>query len=339
VLIPARNEESNIADALHSVLRSSDVDLEVIVMDDGSTDTTADIVRAIAAADPRVRLVATQPLPDGWCGKPFACHQLSALASHSLLLFMDADVRVLRSDSLSRLAAFIEGSGASLVSGVPHEETETLMEKLVIPLIHFVLLGFLPLDRMRESAEPRFAAGCGQLIAVRRGAYSQAGGHAAIEASRHDGIALSRSFRSHGIKTDLFDATDTVGCRMYRSAEEVWSGFAKNADEGLGSRRLIVPATFILFGGQILPLCLLLAICIGGSASPFTLYCAIAATAAAFLPRIVGAARFRQSLLGVLLHPVGVGALLAIQWFALARSLAGRPATWKNRAYTSRTAI
>jgi len=229
VLIPARNEEANIAAALRTVLESEGIDLEVIVLDDGSTDRTAETVRDIAISDPRVRLESAQPLPAGWCGKNFACQQLASLARNPLLVFMDADVRVSRADSLARLAQFVEQSGAALVSGVPREETRGLMEKLVIPLIHFVLLGFLPLQRMRASTDPRFAAACGQILAVRREAYGRTGGHSAIANRIHDAVALTRSFRAHGLSTDLFDATDTFHCRMYQRASEVWHGFAKNA--------------------------------------------------------------------------------------------------------------
>ncbi len=329
VLIPARNEEANIAAALRSVLQSDDIDIEVIVLDDDSTDRTAEIVREIAQNDSRARLERAQPLPAGWFGKNFACHRLAGFARHPLLFFMDADVRVSRSDSLARLAAFVEQSGATLVSGVPREETCGLMEKLIIPLIQFVLLGFLSLDRMRGSTDPRFAAACGQILAVRRDAYEQAGGHAAIANRIHDALALTRTFRAHKLATDLFDATDTFHCRMYQRAAEVWPGFAKNAHEGLGSPQLILPATLFLLGGQVLPLGLLAV-----ASSPLALTFSVVATVAAFLPRFIAAARFRQSLLGALLHPVGICALVAIQWFAFFRSLRHQPAVWRGRSYS-----
>ncbi len=329
VLIPARNEEANISAALHSVLQNDAVDLEVVVLDDGSTDRTAEIVREIAQTDARLRLETALPLPAGWCGKNFACHQLAALASHPLLVFMDADVRVSRFDSLARLAAFVEQSGAALVSGVPREETGGFTEKLIIPLIHFVLLGFLPIDRMRAGTDPRFAAACGQILAIRREAYAQTGGYSAVADHIHDAVALTRSFRDLGFATDLFDATDTFHCRMYRRAAEVWHGFAKNAHEGLATPRLIVPSTLLLFGGQVLPLVLL-------AVAPSRL--ASLATLAAFFPRLIGVARFRQSLLGALLHPLGICALVAIQWFAFIRAQRHQPATWKGRAYSPASA-
>jgi hypothetical protein len=330
VLIPSRNEEANIGDALRSILRSEGVEVEVVVLDDASTDRTAEIVREFAAVDSRVRLEIAKPLPPGWCGKPFACQQLAALARHPLLIFLDADVRVSRSDSLARLVDYINVKDVSLVSGVPREETKGFMEKLVIPLIHFVLLGFLPLRRMRAGTDPRYAAACGQVIAVRRDAYECAGGHAAIPDRLHDGVALARAFRQHSLATDLFDATDTFHCRMYHSAREVWNGFGKNAHEALASPQLIVPSTLFLLGGQVLPLVSLM-----HASSPAALFFAVVGTGAAFLPRLLGVARFHQSPLGALLHPIGVCVLVAIQWFAFFRFACGRPSVWKGRAYSA----
>ncbi len=324
VLIPARNEEANIEAALRSVLASEGVEFEVVVLDDGSTDRTAEITREFARRDARARLEVAPPLPPGWCGKNHACQQLAALARYPLLVFMDADARMSRSDSLARLAHFMAMSEAALASGVPREETRGFMERLIIPLIHFVLLGFLPIERMRRSTDPRFAAACGQILAVQRDVYERAGGHAAVADRIHDGVALTRNFRARGFRTDLFDATDTFGCRMYRSAAEVLHGFAKNAHEGLASRQLIIPSTVLLLGGQVLPLALVLF-------APSFL--AALALGAAYLPRLVGIRRFDQSLIGAVLHPLGVCVLIAIQWFAFIRSLRRRPAVWKGRAY------
>jgi hypothetical protein len=333
VLIPARNEEATNANAVRSVLRNQATDIEVIVLDDDSADQTGQIVRAIANDDARVHLATAPPLPPGWCGKQHACHVLAHLARHPLLVFMDADVR-LKPDALARMSAFMEQSGAALASGLPRQETETLSERLLIPLIHFVLLGFLPINRMRAGRDPVYRAGCGQLFIARRQAYHTSGGHSAIRATLHDGPKLARVFRAAGFATDLFDATCIAECRMYSTNAEVWRGLAKNAHEGLGSPRLIGPATLLLLGGQALPLCLLVAACLQTPASPLAIGFSILGTAAAFLPRLLAVARFRQPLDGALLHPLGICALLSIQWFAFVRSLRQRPAVWKGRSYS-----
>lgn len=333
VLIPARNEEATIAAAVNSVLASRGVEFEVVVLDDQSEDATAEVVTSLALKDSRVHLLQGQPLPPGWCGKQSACWALAHSARYPLLAFLDADVR-LAPDALARLAAFREASGAELVSGIPYQETGTLAEKLVIPLIHFVLLGFLPLTRMRRSLHPAYGAGCGQLFLAGREAYEASGGHAAIRASRHDGITLPRAFRAAGYRTDLCDLTDLATCRMYRTPSELWRGLAKNATEGLAAPALILPATLLLLCGQVLPF-LLLGAC--AWLAPSAACLALLAVVTAYCPRFAAAKRFRQSWLGAFLHPAGVLLFLAIQWHALARWASRRPATWKGRAYGSLT--
>ncbi|QEH38108.1 4,4'-diaponeurosporenoate glycosyltransferase [Aquisphaera giovannonii] len=332
ILIPARNEESGIAEAVSAALASRGVEVEVLVGDDHSEDRTAEVVRAMTQDDPRVRLVAVPKLPDGWNGKQHACWTLANEAKCPLLLFVDADVR-LAPDAVARMAAFLAESGADLASGIPRQETVGLMERLLIPLIHFVLLGFLPIGRMRRSRNPSFGAGCGQLFLARDGAYRTSGGHSAVRSTLHDGLKLPRAFRAAGFSTDLFDATDLAACRMYRAPSQVWSGLAKNAREALAAPSMIVPMSTILLGGQVLPVGLLAMACLGwprpwGRAEVLL---AAAAAACAYYPRLAGVARFRQPLLGAMLHPLGVLLLVAIQWHAFLRGLLGRPATWKGR--------
>lgn len=334
VLIPARDEEATIGASVSAALANRGVDLEVVVLDDQSRDATAAVVRGLAALDPRVRLHEAPGLPPGWCGKQHACAALAGLATRPLLVFLDADVR-LAPDALARMAGFLTGADADLASGFPRQEAVGLIEQMVIPLIHFVLLGFLPVRRMRSDAAAGLAAGCGQLFITRKNAYEAMGGHKAIRATLHDGLKLPRAYRTAGLRTDLFDATDLATCRMYRSAPDLWSGLAKNATEALAAPAMIVPATVLLFGGQVLPFLLLALAPTLGLSTP-ALACAGLAAACAYLPRLVAVVRFRQPLPGALLHPVGVLILLAIQWYAFARDAIGRPATWKGRPYPAR---
>ncbi|HEV7302306.1 MAG TPA: glycosyltransferase family 2 protein [Tepidisphaeraceae bacterium] len=337
VLIPARNEEASIGDCVRAVLANDAGDgreLEVIVLDDGSTDRTADIVRDIAAGDARLRLEAAPPLPVGWCGKQHACHVLSMRARGQWLAFIDADVR-LSPDAVRRAIAFAVAADAPLVSGFPRQQTGTMLERMLIPLIHFVLLGFLPIRRMRMSTSPAYGAGCGQFFIARRDAYDRAGGHAAIRASLHDGVTLPRAFRNAGDRTDLFDATDTATCRMYQSNGETWHGLAKNATEGMAAPAAIVPWTIMLTLGQVLPM-IWFAYAALAPAIPYrmvVLICAGIAVLLSYAVRLAGAARFRQSRLGAMLHPVSIVVLLAIQWYALSRRVMGRSSTWRGRSY------
>jgi len=329
ILIPARNEEASIAAAVEAALASEAVEIEVIVLDDHSDDRTAEIVRTIAAKDARVRLESAPALPAGWCGKQHACATLGRLATHPLLLFQDADVR-LAPAGVARLVAEMNLRKTDLLSGVPRQITGTFLEALLIPLIHWVLLGFLPMDRMRASRHPAFAAGCGQLFLARREAYVAMGGHATIKTSLHDGITLPRAFRNAGLQTDLCDATDVATCRMYHGLSQVWFGLAKNATEGLAKPILLPIVTVLFLLGQVLPVLLLATAWLWDGP---TLVLAGLATLLLYLPRLIGISAFRQSVFGAVLHPLGVVVLLLIQWYALLRAIVGRPASWKGRTY------
>ncbi len=352
VLIPARNEEANIAAALSAVLASTHVDLEVVVLDDASTDRTPRIILDIAARDPRVHLLSSSHLPAGWNGKQHACWQLSHACSAPLMLFVDADVR-LHPDAIAHSVAELNRTGVALLSGFPRQITITFFEWLLLPLIHFVLLGFLPIGRMRRSTDPSVAAGCGQFLLVRREAYLASGGHAAIRSTMHDGLRLPRAFRRAGFRTDLVDLTHLAEVRMYDSAANVWQGLAKNATEGIAAPATIIPITLLLLLGQVLPTALLLfgpalvyfiwhphTFLLGvtnASALTFWLSAFLLALLASFLPRLLASRRFCQPLKSALLHPLGVLLLLAIQWYALIRQLLRRPVGWRQRDYTSST--
>jgi Glycosyl transferase family 2 len=329
VLIPARNEEQTIEAAVVAALASKGVELEVVVLDDQSEDETATIVRRLAERDDRVRPLNGPELPDGWCGKQHACWVLARSASYELLLFQDADVR-LAPEGLARMIAFLEESGADLASGIPLQEAGTSLEHLMIPLIHFVLLGFLPIRRTRASRDPTYGAGCGQLFLARRSSYDRAGGHAAIRSTLHDGIKLPRAFRAAGLKTDLCDATHVARCRMYRGGCELWNGLAKNAGEGLGSATLIVPFTLVFVFGQVLPVVL---VGVAMWRQSLAVLPAMVALACSYYPRLTSLARFHQPFLAALLHPIGILIILAIQWWSLLCHVLGRPSRWKGRTY------
>lgn len=321
VLIPARNEEKNIAAAVAAVLANTGVDIELVVLDDASTDNTGAILRAID--DPRLRIAASPPLPPGWSGKQHACANLAVQATHDLMVFVDADVR-LAPDALSRMAGFMLGHDVGMASGFPRQITVTWSEKLLLPLIHMLLLGYLPMRRMARDASPGLGAGCGQLVIVRRDAYAKAGGHTAIRASMHDGLTLPRAFRRAGFMTGLFDATDFATCRMYDTAGAVWEGLTKNATEGMATWRALPVWTLILGGGQVLPVALLL--------TPWFRIAALALVLS-FAARMILAVWFRQDARSVALHPFGVAALLVLQWMALLRAARGGRATWRGRSY------
>lgn len=339
VLVPARNEEHCIAQSIASILHSQAVRLEVVVMDDHSTDRTAAIISQLAGSDPRVRLVHAPELPAGWNGKQHACWELARVAKYETLLFVDADVQ-LSVDALARLLAEHRpgrvagevGGRVALLSGFPNQITVSLAEKLLIPMMHFVLLGYLPLDRMRSSHQPEFGAGCGQLFLTGRDDYMRMGGHGTIRQSRHDGLQLPRAYRRAGLSTDLIDASDIASVRMYTGWSSVLQGLQKNATEGIANSKLIVLFSVLLLGAAVLPLLSL------GHAwyhgwPPASVGILAVASLLSFLPRGLLAARLHQSWWGVLLHPLAVSVFVAVQWIAYIRAACGwGQVAWKGRS-------
>ncbi len=332
VLIPARNEENGIGACIASALASTGVELEVVVLDDHSTDATAAIVGRFAARDPRLRLCAAPPLPPGWSGKQHACHVLGTLASHPVLVFLDADVRI-APEAAGRLARAL--AGTDLVSCVPRQIMGSLVEMMLIPMINTLLLGYLPIPLMRRDGRPALGAGCGQLIAVRADSYRRAGGHAGIRHSLHDGLLLPRLFRSAGLRTDLLAGAGLAECRMYVGWRATVAGSLKNATEGIAKPLALPVWSVLLLGGHVAPWLILPAALAGGEGSAaLVAACACAGPLAAHL---LQALRCREPLRSVVLHPLSVLLLVGVQWIALMRQAAGRPSTWRGRTYPARS--
>jgi hypothetical protein len=331
VLIPARDEADSIGASVEAALASQHVTVEVVVLDDDSSDGTAEIVRQLEISDSRVRYARGGPLPEGWNGKQHACWQLADLASYDRIVFLDADVR-LRPRALIRLIERQDRSGVALLSAFPHQETGTLLEKWIIPLMHFILLGFLPLRRMRASNHSAYAAGCGQLFVTLQGEYQKAGTHRAICESRHDGLKLPRVYRQAGLPTDVVDGTEIAECRMYRTAGEVICGVLKNAVEGIASPKLILPFSILLLGGSVLPVITLVWSIVVHE--PIAIVLSALGVMLGHAPRAIAAIRLRQPLVGVLFHSLATLIFVALQWVALLNHLLGRKFAWRGRTQT-----
>lgn len=330
VLIPARNEEARITPVLQSVLACTGVEFEVIVADDSSTDRTAQIVNDMAGSDPRLKLITTRALPEGWLGKNNACHFLSTEARNPYAVFLDADV-TLEPDALFRIASeFTRRPQLKLLSGFPRQITGSFWEKTLIPLIHTVLLGYLPFPGVKFTNSAMFATACGQLIAVHMDAYRDVGGHERIRDCIHDGVMLPRHFRAGGHRTDLVDLTDISATRMYETGPEVFSGLMKNAHEGMATPIGLPVWTSLLVGGHVLPPIMAVVAWMAGAEAD-TMRLAIIAAALPSVMRFLMTAIFRQSWFGAVIHPFGVAVLVGLQWVAFFRWRSGKKVSWRGR--------
>jgi glycosyltransferase involved in cell wall biosynthesis len=228
ILLPLRDEANRVRPCLEALLRQRGVPrAEIVVLDDASTDGTADVVRAVAGGDPRVRLVTGVEPPPGWLGKPHACHQLAGHADPAarVLVFLDADV-VLDPEAVAAAVALLEGF--ELVSPYPKIVAVGGGERLVQPLLQWSWLTFLPLRAMERSRRPALAAAGGQFLVVTRSGYERAGGHAAVRDRVLEDIELARAVKRSGGRVALADGSRIAACRMYTSWRDLVNGYTKS---------------------------------------------------------------------------------------------------------------
>ena len=227
LLVPARNEEDNIGWCIHSLLKQTYPDFQVIVLDDGSTDGTWRVLEELAARDNRLIIVKGNPLPDGWLGKHWACHQLSKLADGELILFTDADTHH-RPDTLHNAVAALLAEKADLVTVFPKQTVLSWAERLAVPVIPWSLFSFLPIAIAHNSKTPRVSFANGQYMLFTRVSYEIIGGHSEVRDNIVDDLALAKRIKLKNLRLRILDGTKDVSCRMYRGFHQVIDGFGKN---------------------------------------------------------------------------------------------------------------
>ncbi|MET0741127.1 MAG: glycosyltransferase family 2 protein [Candidatus Nanopelagicales bacterium] len=235
VLLPVRDEAERVEACMRSLLAQAEVpDLQILVLDDGSTDGTAEAVKAVAADDPRVRVFTGVEPPGGWLGKPWACHQLATQARGDVLVFVDADV-VLEPHAVAATVSLMRGVGLALVSPYPRQLADSLGERLVQPLLQWSWATTLPLGLAESSTRESLTAANGQLLAVDRAMYAAAGGHAAVRGEVLDDLALLRAVKRLGGRGGVVDGTHLATCRMYDGWAELRAGYTKSLWSAFGS--------------------------------------------------------------------------------------------------------
>ncbi|MEO3769368.1 glycosyltransferase family 2 protein [Micromonospora sp. B9E7] len=230
VLLPLRDEATRVTPCLRALLAQRGVPgLRVVVLDDGSTDGTADVVRAVAGDDPRVTLLTGVAPPPGWLGKPHACWQLATRADPdaTALVFVDADV-VLAPHAVAAAVAELRAARATLLSPYPRIVVATTADRLVQPLLQWLWLTFLPLRAMERSSRPSLAAAGGQFLVLDRAGYTAAGGHAAVADKILEDVELARAVKRAGGRIALADGSRLASCRMYDDWPQLRDGYSKS---------------------------------------------------------------------------------------------------------------
>jgi glycosyltransferase involved in cell wall biosynthesis len=323
VLIPARNEEANLAACLESALRQGETVGEALVYDDHSTDATPRILAEYAARDGRVRAAPRRPLPSGWGGKNFACARLAEESRGEWMLFLDADAR-LDDGAVARMVEEAHKRHVTLLSAWPSLTMVSFWERALMPMLNFVVFSLFPapLSLARDDASLGLAHGA--CILVERADYQAVGGHAASPDEIFEDQNLARLWRKRGKRGLCLDGQGVVGVRMYSSLRGIWGGFQKNFFPAFRHE-----ASF--WGFILMHAMMFLA--------PFVILFRIrawpvfVAVACALAVRATLVMRFGHPWMSVLLHPVAEAILIIIGLSSWWRCKSGRGVEWKGRRY------
>jgi chlorobactene glucosyltransferase len=329
VLVPARNEEANLGRCLDSLLAQSYPELEILVMDDDSTDGTWALLQDYAVRHPeRIRVFRNDRLPPGWVGKCWACSRLAEQATGRWLAFVDADT-FHHPDSIRRAVQEARRRGSSLVSYVPDLVLGSLAEKIGVPVITFAFYLLFPMGAVRWLKSRYAAMAVGTFLLVRRETYERIGGHAGLRHDIVEDVSMARAVKESGEPVDLLDGTGLLYTRFYHSAREVWNGFSKAAFGAFGFSFLPYILTLVFAYALFLNPFLMLAM-----HPAFSFYNPFFNQVLAILAlRLLLALRVRQPLLTALLHPVMIVFALLFCLNSLWRMAWGMPIEWKQRQY------
>lgn len=332
ILIPARNEERNLADCLSSLSKQGAIVKEILIYDDHSSDLTSTIIAQCALRNQRVRLVTPLALPGGWGGKNFACAQLANAARCEWLLFLDADAR-LSEQAAARMLNEANRRGITLLSCWPALDLSSFWEQTLLPMLNFLVFTLYPAPLSLQRNDPSLGLAHGACLLVRRDEYFSVGGHAAVRDAITEDIRLGQLWRERGERGLCLDGTGTVTVRMYRSLSEIWSGFQKNFFPGF--RSLVTFWIFVAMHSALflLPFVLVPVLIFRESIAAWAL---LACVFCVLLMRLLLALRFGQPLWPILLHPLAEAFLILLALSSWWRHRSGKGVQWKGRTYHSR---
>jgi chlorobactene glucosyltransferase len=334
VLVPARNEERSIERCVTSLLAQDYPDFDVLVLDDGSTDGTRELVNRIAARATRLRVLDGQPLPSGWLGKHWACQQLLEHADGEYVLYVDADTWHHPAALRNGVAAMLIGN-LDLLSAIPHEVTGTFGELLTVPMAVWSFFALLPMWLAFHTRTPLLASAIGQYMMFRTSSLKEIGGFERVRSNAIDDLALARLVKASGMRWRVVDGTARSSCRMYHGLNECVQGFSKSMYAVFYHNPLLL--TFVwLFVLMIYsaPVAVLVAAALGYAIPSQGIGTALGAIGLSILQWGVIAARFHFSWVLCLTWILGQPLCVFIAFRSMVLNVTRRT-TWKDRRITS----
>jgi glycosyltransferase involved in cell wall biosynthesis len=250
VLIPARNEEKNIARCLDSVIKQDYKNYEILVLDDKSEDNTSEIIKRYAQ---KVKLFQGTRLPENWTGKNWACHNLSKKAKGELFLFVDADIEMDK-DVISSAVALYQEKKVKMLSCFPRQKMISIGEWLVVPIIDWLSLFFIPLNLVYRSQNKAFSLAIGQFILIDKKVYNKIDGHKGVARSNVEDMELVKKLKSLKYKVITVRSTGNLKCYMYDGLFSSIDGLSRSFYRGAGYSPIVYTVVLaILFFSLVLP--------------------------------------------------------------------------------------
>ena len=339
VLVPARNEDENIRTCLESLQQQDYPNFEILVLDDNSMDSTAAIANEMASRDSRINLYFGEPLSDDWAGKCFACYQLAQKAKGDWLLFVDADTTHEPHMLRSVLALAMELK-TSLLSGFPRQLATSFLEKVIMPVFYFILLGWLPLWWLHRSKTPKPSMAIGQFFFFSKDEYWRSGGHEAVKSKIVEDVWMGIEVSRKGGRHMAVDLSSVVSCRMYRGIGSIWRGLGKSiysiaAMAPLGLAALVMVAYFLyvapffwLWNGFFM----------SPESLPWRGIVVLQIVIMLFMRWLVDS-RFHEPAISMWFHPIGLMFYLINVLYSWGRWLVGTGVTWKERFYGKESTV
>jgi len=334
VLIPARDEEKNIGRCLRSLSKQDYNNIEILVLDDNSSDGTGRIIEKFSKKDTRIRLIQGRSLERGWKGKSYACHQLSREAAGEYYVFTDADTLHFPNSVSSALGALIS-KRLDVLSVFPKQIMVSVHERMVVIFINIAVLALMPLGLIRKMKSPKISIANGQFLLFKRSVYESIEGHRSIKNDIIEDVAISKQVKKHGFSFMVFDGRSTVYCRMYDGFKGVVRGFSKFIFAAMNysviKLGVVVSFIMLLF---LVPLILL----------PLGLYIfnwpllvnvmILSQVSIVLFIRIVMTFRFKSRFTDIFLHPLSMFYIVVLSVNSVYQAKYGSGIFWKDRFYS-----
>lgn len=333
VLIPARNEELEIGKTLEALSQQIYPNLEVIIIDDRSTDRTASIARSFAEEKFNISVITGQPLPKGWTGKNYALYQGAQKAKGEWLLFIDADT-VLAPEAIVSAFEYAAQNRVDFLSLSNYIILKGFWENVLLLSMEFIFRWFA--NTLEEVNDPKnsVAAANAYFILCQRENYEKTGGHESIKSELFDSYAFPRIIKESGFNLKFLGDRNLISTRMYHGFKEIWDGFSKVAYPIVGRKLAIVFLyTLATILGAIIPFFLPVVLLITGDVSKLQIVLSVLPSLVIVSSMIYYILKVKHNPWYALALPLGAAVAILIGFNSVRQAMSKKGIHWRGRYY------